>query len=263
MHRSVSNVVVGLYQSGRKQILPNRYTEIFLIRSFSEALNAIVAVGPEVIKLPDASIVPSEIANNPKMMPFFKDCIGALDGTHIECKPPAKKAKPYRNRKGDLTQNVLAVCSFDLRFLYVLPGWEGSAADGSVLLDAISAKGLAIPEGKYYLGDAGYPLKPYCLTPYRGVRYRLREWAQGNQRPRNPKELYNLRHAQQRNAIERIFGVLKKRFPILNTALEYPMESQVRSNGKRLNYLCTLHVIIDQAMLRFMRSSQSDSLFRK
>src|SRR5215471_13726721 len=36
-----------------------------------------------------------------------------------------------------------------------------------------------------------------------------------NCRPRNEKELYNLRHASLRNVIERIFGVSKKRFKIL------------------------------------------------
>ena len=162
-------------------------------------------------------------------MPFFKDCIGALDGTHIPCKVRASEAKPYRNRKGFLSQNVLAACSFDLQFVYVLPGWEGSASDGCVLTDAMNNKGFFIPHGKYYLGDAGYPLSPYCLTPYRGVRYHLREWSQGNQRPRNAKELYNLRHAQQRNAVERIFGVLKKRFPVLNIQPEYPIKTQVSS----------------------------------
>ena len=170
-------------------------------------------------------------------MPFFKDCIGALDGTHIPCRPASNDAKPYRNRKGFMSQNVLAACSFDLKFCYVLPGWEGSACDGTVLSDAINEKGFSVPPGKYYLGDAGYPLRTYCLTPYRGVRYHLREFAQGNKRPQNAKELFNLRHAVQRNAIERIFGVLK-RFPILNTPPEYPMATQVVLDWLTINFWC-------------------------
>lgn len=70
-------------------------------------------------------------------------------------------------------------------------------------------------QGKFYLGDAGYALSWKVLTPYRGVRYHLKEWALGNRRPQNAKELFNLRHSSLRNAIERIFGVVKKRFPIL------------------------------------------------
>jgi DDE superfamily endonuclease len=44
--------------------------------------------------------------------------------------------------------------------------------------------------------------------------------------PRNPKELFNLRHASARNAIERIFGILKRRFRILQLPPEYNMSIQ-------------------------------------
>ena len=45
-------------------------------------------------------------------------------------------------------------------------------------------------------------------------------------RPRNPKELFNLRHASARNVIERIFGVLKRRFRILQLPPEYDISIQ-------------------------------------
>jgi hypothetical protein len=58
----------------------------------------------------------------------------------------------YRNRKGTLSQNVLAVCNFDMHFVYILAGWEGSAHDARVLTDAIAHKGFKTPAGKYWLG---------------------------------------------------------------------------------------------------------------
>lgn len=39
----------------------------------------------------------------------------------------------YQDRKGNLSQNVLGVCSFDHKFQYILAGWEGSAADSRVV----------------------------------------------------------------------------------------------------------------------------------
>ena len=54
-------------------------------------------------------------------------------------------------------------------------------------------------------GDAGSRSSSYCLTPFRGVPYHLREWAQGQDRPQNAKELFNC-EIQLRNVIERIFG---------------------------------------------------------
>ena len=135
---------------------------------------------------------------------------------NIPVRPPGGGlAKPYRNRKGYYSQNVLAACSFNLKFQYVLAGWGGSAADARVLSDAMS-KDFAIPTGKYYLGHAGYGIQRFCLTPYRGVRYHLLEWSNSSQEPKNPEEFFNLRHASLRNAIERIFGVLKKRFAFFN-----------------------------------------------
>jgi len=67
-------------------------------------------------------------------------------------------------------------------FCFVLAGWEGSAHDALVLNDAIKNKGFRVPEGKYYLADAGYSLSPSFLTPYRGVRYHLKEWSRGRNR---------------------------------------------------------------------------------
>lgn len=47
-------------------------------------------------------------------------------------------------------------------------------------------------------------------------------------RPVTKEELFNLRHACARNVIERIFGVLKKRFRILIIPPDYDMDLQSR-----------------------------------
>ena len=46
-------------------------------------------------------------------------------------------------------------------------------------------------------------------------------------RPENMKELFNLRHSSLRMEIERIFGVLKRRFKIIRTPPEYSIKTQV------------------------------------
>jgi hypothetical protein len=131
---------------------------------------------PAFVTLPDsATPLSSRIAHDDRFFPFFKDCIGALDGTHINMHVALHEQPRYRNRKGMLSQNVLAVCNFDLSFVYLLPGWEGSAHDGRVLSDAQSYHGFITPKGKYYLGDAGYGNSEFVMAPYRGVRYHLKE----------------------------------------------------------------------------------------
>lgn len=132
--------------------------------------------------LPTASTsISSRIRNNKKFWPYFKDVLGALDGSHIHSSPPASLRAASRNRKGAITQNCLFICSFSLNFVYSLTGWEGSATDARVYEDAL-ATDLIIPAGKCYLADAGYPHCKELLVPYRGVRYHLAEWGRAGVR---------------------------------------------------------------------------------
>ncbi|KAI9169272.1 hypothetical protein LWI28_009860 [Acer negundo] len=154
------------------------------------------------------------------------DCVGAIDGTHIRVKVSKDEAPRYRGRKDYTTQNVMAACGFDMRFTYVLPGWEGTASDSRIIKNAlVRADKLIIPKGKFYLVDAGYMLRSGLLTPYRGVRYHLKEYSA--RAPEDAQELFNHRHVALRNVIERTFGVLKKRFPTISEATEphYPVKT--------------------------------------
>ncbi|RVW93204.1 putative nuclease HARBI1 [Vitis vinifera] len=180
------------------------------------------------LKQPDGLKCPQEIKDNTKFWPYFKDCIGAIDGSHFRVKVSNDVVQRYRGRKYYPTQNVLAACSFDLKFTYVLPGWEGSASDSRILDNALvrDFDKLIVPQGKYYLADAGFQLKTGFLTPYRSTRYHLKEYSV--HQPENAREVFNLRHSSLRNAIERAFGVLKKRFPIIASGTEphYPVDTQ-------------------------------------
>jgi hypothetical protein len=54
-----------------------------------------------------------------------------------------------------------------MKFLYVLVGWEGSTSDSQVLWGAMSREdAFVVPNGKYYLVDAGYTNSPGFLAPY-------------------------------------------------------------------------------------------------
>ncbi|VFQ61750.1 unnamed protein product [Cuscuta campestris] len=94
--------------------------------------------------------VPSKIRVNTRFYPYFKDCIGAIDGTHIPAMVNGRQVSSYRNRHGIQSQNVLAACNFDLEFIYVLSGWEGSAHDSKMLNDALCRRnGLEVPQAMW------------------------------------------------------------------------------------------------------------------
>jgi hypothetical protein len=118
-------------------------------------------------------------------------------------------------------------CDFNMNVTFISCGWEGSATDARVLSSAM-LKGFQVPPGKFYLVDGGYANTQFFLAAYRGVRYHLKEWGHGHRRPQNHRELFNLRHAIMRNHVERLLGILKKRFPILNVASFHQLENQVK-----------------------------------
>ncbi|KAL8103470.1 hypothetical protein AgCh_027889 [Apium graveolens] len=154
-------------------------------RTFHRVLKAILTVEDRFLQQPNGQIIPQEIRKKRRFFPYFKDCVGAIDGTHVRVRVPSKD---------------------------VPSGWEGTASDSRIIKDALSRDyKLIIPRGKYYLVDAGLPHRTGLIAPFRGVRYHLKEYSAHE--PHNAKELFNHRHASLRNTIERAFGVLKKRFP--------------------------------------------------
>jgi len=206
-------------------------------------LTALNLLFEHVVKQPDLTTgVHPRIAQDPRFSPYFDNCIGALDGTHINAHPGLEAQAPFRNRHGYLSHNVLAACTFDLQFSFVYPGWEGSANDQRVLQDAIARGGFRIPNGRFYLGDAGYVNTGTILTPFRRTRYHLREVIAAGEVPETYQELFNMRHSTLRNEVERIFGVLKRRFPFLKTDMEYDLLTQTRV----IFAVCALHNYIRQ-----------------
>ncbi|KAI4999599.1 hypothetical protein ZWY2020_004188 [Hordeum vulgare] len=112
------------------------------------------------------------IATDERFYPYFKNCIGAIDGSHVPITIAPESAAPFRNRKGTLSQNVMIACDFDLKITFISCGWEGSATDARVLRFAMNS-GFKVPDGKFYLVDGGYANTTSFLAPYRGSEISL------------------------------------------------------------------------------------------
>ena len=65
------------------------------------------------------------------------------------------------------------------------------------------------------------------MTPYRNVRYWLSDFHSGGKVVVR-EEIFNLCHARFRNVIERAFGVVKARFPILKKRAPYSFATQTK-----------------------------------
>lgn len=197
---------------------------------FNIVLKAILKLSKEIIRPPSFDVVPQEILMDPSHERYFQDCVGAMGGTHINVIVPESQQIRFRNRKGITTQNVLCVCSFDMKFTFVYAGWEGSANDCQVLSAALETPRLQFPRppiGKYYVVDSGYTALPGFLTPFKDERYHLNDYKGNGRQPRTAKELFNHKHSSLRNVIERSFGVLKNRFTILRHMPPFTIRKQV------------------------------------
>ncbi|XP_019162170.1 PREDICTED: uncharacterized protein LOC109158726 [Ipomoea nil] len=112
-------------------------------RQFHAVLNSILRLHNMLLRKPE----PIPDNSTDERWKWFKGCLGALDGTFIKVNVETVDRPRYRTRKGEIATNVLGACTPDMQFIYVLPGWEGSAADGRILRDAISRRnGLKVPQ---------------------------------------------------------------------------------------------------------------------
>ncbi|XP_047331944.1 protein ALP1-like [Impatiens glandulifera] len=177
-------------------------------RRVHEILRLVLSLSKDFIRLPNQV---ENVDENDHKWRWFKDCLGALDRTHVEMTIPLKDQGRYRNRKQQITTNVLGVCDRKSLKFHVLPGWEGSSSNSKVIRSALVRERdpFLVPTGNYYLVDAGYANTPGYLAPYHSTRYHLNEWSSHDNRPSNYKELFNLRHSLARNSVERTFGLLK------------------------------------------------------
>ena len=94
------------------------------------------------------------------------------------------------------------------------------------------------------------PIGTSFLPPHKSTRYHAQEFYSSNRNPTTMKELFNYQHSSLRMVIERSFGVLKARFPILNLMPNFKRSRQCYV----ITACCYLH--------NFIRiNNRSDELF--
>ena len=71
----------------------------------------------------------SSIMHSPKRSPWFRHCIGAVDGYLVPVVLQIDTQANYWNRKGVTSMNNLLGVDFDSNICYHLVGWEGSCHD--------------------------------------------------------------------------------------------------------------------------------------
>ncbi|WVZ83411.1 hypothetical protein U9M48_030561, partial [Paspalum notatum var. saurae] len=208
--------IVSGPHSNRSAAITFGHSKSTISLKFRHALRRIYNLGVDIIKPRDPTFSePHPKVTRGAYFPWFENCIGALDGTHIRLQVSGERNMTFIGRHMVPTFNVLAVVDLDCRFIFVCSGRPGSMHDYSVLQHALVQYHNHFPyppQDKFYLVDSAYGNTPGFLAPYRNARYHLQHFQHGHS-PETMEELFNYRHAQLRCSVAYLRAVEKQSIP--------------------------------------------------
>jgi len=178
----------------------------------------------------------------------FPNCIGAVDGKHVNIEAPANSGSVYFNYKKTFSVTLLALVDANYNFIMIDVGSFGRSSDGGIFSHSALGKrmensSLNIPpdsslpgtniEAPFVIvGDEAFPLKTYLMRPYPGRQ------SSGN----DLMTYFNNRLSRARRVSENAFGILVQKFRIFLRT--------IKSSPENVDYIisaaCVLHNFIRQ-----------------
>ncbi|KAJ8879421.1 hypothetical protein PR048_020029 [Dryococelus australis] len=166
---------------------------------------AAASLRPQYIHLPHTNEELAEVQHGFHQIPAFPRVFGTLDCTHVRIKSPGGEVpEGFRNRNGYFPINCQTVSDHQLLITDIVARWSRSTYDMTIFNNSVSKARLE--RGDFGNGTilcvSGYAVGRRILPPL------------GN--PATPEDhLYNESLTRTRNTVERQYGVLKARFPVL------------------------------------------------
>lgn len=153
----------------------------------------------------------------------FPNCLGAIDGKHVEIIAPPNAGSLYFNYKKTHSVVLMGICDADYNLIYIDVGVNGRHSDGGIFKNCSFSKALnrnllnipsaiPLPERQtavpfVLVGDDAFAMNQHLLKPY-AVRN-----LSGTQR------IFNYRLSRARRIIENVFGIMSAIFRVLRSRI--------------------------------------------
>ncbi|XP_060882080.1 putative nuclease HARBI1 [Metopolophium dirhodum] len=211
-------IALRFYATGAFQTVIGDHIQVHkssVCRIIKRVSKCIACLRPLFINMPKTQNELQEV-----QIGFYRRCqfpkvIGAIDCTHIKIQSPNSNiGEQFRNRKGYFSFNVQAVCNSKMEIMNIVARWPGSVHDSTIFDNSLLRAQFENNEfkGCFLLGDGGYPCRKYLMTPLLNPTTAA-------------EKKYQNAQIGTRNVIERVFGVLKRRFPVLSVGLRIQPKS--------------------------------------
>lgn len=184
-----------------------------------------------------------EIAKDFQTYWHFPNCLGALDGKHVNLICPINAGSTYFNYKKDHSIVLLALVDAQYKFIMIDVGGYGRNSDGGVFEKSLMGRmfeqnQLNVPQNTpiclnsdpmpyTIVADAAFPLKTYLLKPYSKAKLANND----------ANKIFNYRLSRARRTVENAFGILRARFRVF----QGPMQVQPDMADRIVQAACVLH----------------------
>lgn len=193
-----------------------------------------------------------QIKSKFKKIRGLPNCCGAIDTTHIlmNLSNVDGSNSVWLDREKKCSMILQAIVDPDLRFRDIITGWPGKLGDATILKSSgfyrlakegkrLNGNKLPLSEGtelrEYIVGDSGFPLLPWLLTPFKGKKARAQI--------EDHQARFNRRHFATRVVAQRALTRLKDMWKIIGGVMWMPDRNKL----PRIIFVCCLlhNIIID------------------
>ncbi|XP_067637509.1 uncharacterized protein [Eurosta solidaginis] len=175
----------------------------------------------------------------------FPQCMGAVDGCHIEVHPRSEDATDYYNYKGSYSTILLALVDARYRFIYINVGSQGRCNDSQIFesstlkthlekcpyLDEMRTPVSGVDVPIFIIGDSAFRFSKMLMKPY---AFQVSQ----NEDEKN----FNYFLSKVRRVVENAFGHVKARFRRIGKGID----NQIQNANIIIKACCVLHNFLNE-----------------